>query len=205
MPSRAIFKINQREFDRAIRQERQFSKRDNPTICNTHSFYIVRDCARNTPKATRTKINKDLMMDGRLGVALLYLIVNSGRHPGYFGQQMAAAAKAERDSRKVATLAGGWVPAIKRFEPLADKVGGGSRGIPNIKNAKGYAKPATDGFRVKAMFGNENSAAWDTRDSAMLIAGPVLQDAFDREGAKMLKYIERKYKESARKAGIRVK
>lgn len=200
------FRLNRKEFDKALREEAFYSKRDNATICNTHAYYISRGCARNTPKSTKAKIRSDLMMDGRLGAALLYLIVNSGRHPGLYGDAMAEAAKKELASRKRALLAAGWVPSIKRLEPYAEKIGGGIRGVSDEigSKAKGYAIPARDGWKPKATIVNENQAAWDTRDNAVRIAGPVLQSEFDKEEAKMAKYIERKQREAARKAGIRI-
>lgn len=106
-------------------------------------------------------------------------------------------------ARKVATLAAGWIPAIKAFEPFAEKRGAPRQARLDGSHARGRAQPAREGWKAKAVFENLNSARWDTQGTANMVAIPGLEKAFAAEERSMRQYIERKMRESAQKAGIK--
>jgi hypothetical protein len=206
---KTTFKIDRREFDRTMRAYRTFSKRDPETICNTKAFYIVRRATVETQKATKSKIRAELMAPGRLGGPLAALIVNAARaaagKAGLYGKAMRAAVSALINSRRVASLASGWVAAIKKLEPLADRRGAPrmDRRVKEVGQAKGYARPATGGWVAATVFANLMTAKWDKREGAGTIATPALQRAFEAEERSMRDYIERKLRETALRAGVR--
>jgi hypothetical protein len=205
------FRVDRREFDKTLKVYREYSKRDVATICNTKAFYIARRATVETQKSTKSKIRQDLLQEGRLGAPIAALIVNARRGAigakGLFGKAMRAAVNELIKARKVASLASGWIPAIKAFEPLAEKRGAPRQAaqakLTGDPSRKGYGKPAKEGWVSKAVLANLMTAKWDTRESAGFVATPALQRAFDAEEASMKAYIERKLNESAKKAGIK--
>jgi len=210
MAKGATFRINRREFDKTLKVYREYSKRDVATICNTKASYIARRATVETEKATKSKIRADLLQEGRLPAPIGALIVQARRAAsgleGLFGSAMRKAVNELIKARRVASLASGWIQSIKDFEPFAEKRGA-PRKAPQAKQvgqAKGYGRPAKEGWVSKAVLANLMTAKWDTRESAGLIATPALQRAFDAEEASMKQYIERKQREAAQKAGIRL-
>ncbi len=107
--------------------------------------------------------------------------------------------------RSRAFLKSGWLWAVKKLEPYAEKIRarGPIRGTKAIGAAKGDAVPASQGWRVVAKIINTVTAAWDNREGAGTVATPALQRAIDFESKSMLDYIERKLRDGARRAGIR--
>lgn len=205
------FRVDRREFDKTLKEYRQYSKRDVATICNTKAFYIARRATVETQKSKKSKIRADLLQEGRLPAPIAALIVNAKRGAaglkGLFGKKMRAAVNELIKARRVATLAAGWIPAIKAFEPLAEKRGAPRQAaqakLTGDGSKKGYGRPAKEGWFSKAILANLMTAKWDTRDGAESVATPALQRAFDAEEASMKAYIERKLNEGAKKAGIR--
>jgi hypothetical protein len=211
MAKGATFRIDRREFDKTLKEYRQYSKRDMATICNTKAFYIARRATVETQKSKKSQIRADLMAGSRVApeAPLAALIVQARRAAaglrGLFGKKMREAVRELIKNRRVASLASGWIPAIKAFEPLAEK-----RGAPRqasqakqVGKPKGYGRPAKEGWFSKAILANLMTAKWDTAGTAEGVATPALQRAFDAEEASMKGYIERKMKESAQKAGIK--
>jgi hypothetical protein len=60
MANAVTFKLNDREFQRTLRQYVRLSRRTIPDIVNTKAFYIARRAVRETPKADKLKIGKEL-------------------------------------------------------------------------------------------------------------------------------------------------
>lgn len=210
MATGASIRFNRREFDETLRRYRALSSRDPATITNTKGFYIMRRATVETVKRTKAEIKVDLMQIGRLGAPLAALIVNAMRRkkglPGLTGRLMEKAVSALIRARKVASLAAGWIPGIKTLEPLAEKRGGPRQapGLRQLGTPRGYATPAaTGGLKAKTIFANLMTAKWDTRDGAEKYAEPGLEKAFAAEQQSMLEYIERKYRETAKAAGVR--
>ncbi len=206
---RVTSRINHREFDATMRVYRQYSKRDPATICNTKGFYIARRATVETVKTPASKIREFI---GEAGGRIIGMIINKGRakrgEKGLYGRAMAkmvAMVKAAR-LRSRAFLASGWIFAIKALEPFAEKRGAPrqDRTSKQYGQAKGYGLPATDGWKAKAILANLASARWD-RGGAEKNAVNGLQKAFDFERASMLGYVERKMRETAKRAGVKVK
>ncbi len=202
------FRIDRREFDATLRRYALYSKRDIPTICNTKAFYIARRATVETPAVSAQEIRAFTKQEGG---KIIGMIINARRgkrgEKGLYGQAMTQAIALVKAARlkSRAFLKSGWLWAIKKLEPLAEK-----RGVPRVDRtakkigqAKGDAIPATQGWRVSAKILNTVTAAWDKREGAGKIAEPALQRAFDAETQSMKDYMERKLNQSAKDAGIR--
>lgn len=202
------YRIDRREFDKTLKVYREYSKRDNATICNTKGFYIQRRATVEVQKATKAQIRADLLTEGRLPAPIAALIVNARLAaeglPGKFGKVMRKAVNALIKSRKVASMAAGFIPGIKALEPYAEKIGAPRQArVAVTGRPRGSGTPAKEGWKCVARFVNEMQAKWDTREGAAAVATPALQAAFDAEEASMKAYIERKQTAAAKKAGIR--
>lgn len=201
------FTVNSREFSAALRQYVLLSKRDIPTICNTKAFYIARRAVVETPAVKPGEIRSFIR---RGSGAAIGKIINARRgkrgEKGLYGEAMAemvATVLAAR-LRSRAFLKSGWLWAVKKLAPYAEKIGARNpRGAKVYGKAKGDAVPATQGWRVTAKIINTTTAAWDKRDGAGEIATPALQRAIDFESKSMLAYIEKKLRQSAQRSGIR--
>jgi hypothetical protein len=204
-----ITQSSQREFTATLRKYAEYSKRDTATIVNTKAFYIARRATVETPTAEASKI---LEFIGRDGGAIIGKIINKRRgargEKGLYGKDMTKAIDVVRAARlrSRAFIKSGWLWAVKALEPFAEKIGGGPRVDRKAKRigvAKGSAKPATQGWRVRAQIVNTVTAAWDKQEGAAKIAEPALQRAFDAENQSMKDYIERKQRKAAKEAGIK--
>lgn len=218
------FKLNTAEFNRTLKQYAGYSKREVTVILNTKAFFIARRAVIETPKTNKGKIGKELGRVIRTGkragqlvlkkardfaVPLAALIINKRLGPGH-GLEGAAMAEAIKKLlgarlRSIAFLKSGWLPAIKKLEPLAEK-----RGAPRqdktptqFGQAKGFAKPAGEGWRASCVIANLADARRDAKEALIKYGGPALQRAFDFETASMRKYIEDKLRAAAKRAGIR--
>lgn len=207
MPTTIGIKWNKAEFDRTFKECAKFSKRVPSVFCNTTASYIARGAYRLTQKATKKQIRSDLMAEGRIPAPIAALIVNSERAkqglPGLYGSKMRTAVNELIDKRQRGTLAAGWIPAIKKLAPLAEKIGS-TASVGNAPKAKGGANAAKDGFwTCQAKIWNQNQAPWDTKGTANAVAEEGLAKAFDQETASKKQYLERKLREAARKAGVK--
>ncbi len=228
-------RVNQREFQSTLRKYLQYTRRDWATIANTKAFYIARRAARETPmvdkgamlKALRAdRLKSKVLKNGKVKntkYTLAQLIVMARQKPG---ESMSKAAIKEAAKKLIAArvrsrafLKSGWLPAIKRLEPLAEKIG---RQPPKIESqvaqigrAKGNAKPARAGAGARASCSITNDAltkkrgnVWQrvfggNRKGALKHAVPALQRAFDAETNSMKEYIAKKLAKSANQAGIK--
>lgn len=203
----AEFKLNTREFLRTADVYAGYTRRDCRTIVNTKAFYIARRAVIETPKADSSKVRAFFNRSTR---AIVGKIINARRGKrgakGLYGDAMVEAQammKAAR-LRSVAFLKSGWIPAIKTLQPLAEKIGSQSTPstVKQVGQAKGTATPAREGWKAISIIKNLADAKRDKKQSLHKFGGPALQRALDFETASMKSYIERKLKESARKAGI---
>jgi len=231
MPPGATFKLDAREFTRTLNTYRQLSKRDPATIVNTKLFYIARRATVETPKANAAKIKRELgrmvttgkqagtmrlrkVRRGSAQVPLAALIINKRLGPGagLHGAEMTEAIRKFIASRlrSIAFLKSGWLPAIKKLEPLAAAIGGRQprqdRTARQFGQPKGRAVPARSNlWSVSGMIENMASENKDNRNALVRYGGPALQKAFQAEEASMLEYIERKMKQTAQRAGVAVR
>lgn len=206
-----ITSSSQRDFTATLRRYAQYSKRDIPTIINTKAFYIARRATVETPAVDASKIREFI---GKDGGEIIGKIINKRRgsrgEKGLYGKAMTKAIAVVRAARlrSRAFIKSGWLWAVKDLEPYAEKIGGGprvDRKAKRIGAAKGSAKPATQGWSVRAQIVNTVTAKWDKEEGAAKIAEPALQRAFDAETQSMKEYIERKQRKAAKEAGIKTK
>ncbi len=219
------FKVNTAEFQRTLRRYREFSKRDLATIVNTKALFIARRALRETPKADKAKIAKELgriiktgKNAGKLRLAkgsqhdapLAALIINKrlGTGRGLRGEAMAKTIRSFIASRmrSIAFLKSGWIPAIKALSPFAELRGAPRQGPAPVQygRPKGSGTPARGStWNPKAIIENAAGDNKENRGALITYGGPALQAAVDAETASMKEYIGRKLTESAAKAGIR--
>jgi hypothetical protein len=110
--------------------------------------------------------------------------------------------------RSIHFLQSGWLPAIRKLEPLVRGEGANTvsfRGARQVGQEKGTAIPARPGMKAKAMIENRvRSEGKRANDALIRYGGPGLQQAFDDEARSMLDLIHRRQVEEARKIGIRI-
>lgn len=203
------FRIDHREFDRTLQKYRELSKRSVQVIVNTKAFYIARRAVIETPRAKISEIKRFVSADGG---AIMGKIINKRRgergEKGLYGAEMTTAIGLVLAARlrSRAFLASGWLPAVKALEPLAERIGGAvprkDRTAKEFGQAKGYGKPASSGWTVRAIFANLAAARWDRGGQARL-GMTALQKAFDFEVKSMKDYIQRKLNKAAYQAGVK--
>lgn len=208
-------RINRREFDDTFRKYMAVSQRDIAVALNTKAFYIARRATVETAKANAGDIRKVWgVRAGRSNstrAAFAGKIINQIRgargEKGLYGEEMAEAVAQMLvyRLRTVGFIKSGWIPAIKRLEPLAEKKGAPrqDRRAAQLGTAKGWAVPARPGIRCIAIIANTASTKRDIKQALLKFGTPGLQRAFDHEVASMKTYIERKMTASAKKLGIK--
>lgn len=201
----ATFHLDTKEFDRTLREYLKVSKRDLATALNTKGFYIARRAVRETPKA---KVDTSAAAKQIMAKAINKARRRSGLK-GLFGGLMDAAIKKMIASRRrsVGFLKSGWLPAIKRLEPLAERRGAPGMGPKPRQFGKdfGYATPAREGWKPAVVIANTigQSEKQEHGEALQKHGGPALQRAFNAETASMREYLERKLRAAAKRVGIK--
>lgn len=222
-----VARFDQSEFNGLLEQYLQVTSRSVEETVNTKAFYVARAATRFTLKAdvgkmasqlgTFIKVTKTsksgrvyqrrelkLVTGGQHEAPLAALIVQArrgrARQKGLYGPAMRQAVVAMLKARRasVAFLKSGWLPAIKKLEPLADR-----RGAPEpdhqarqIGQAKGDAIPGRLNYdQVIATIINSAMAKRDVRDALGRIGGRGLDAAFYAEAQSISDYLERKMRE----------
>ncbi len=213
-------------FTAVMREYAQASRRDDTTIVMTKAFYIARGAVRNTHRSDKAKVKQELQelvgaraqktvtRFGRYGqeqeAPLAAILENASRgkrgQPGLYGSKMAQAVKSfiGRRLRSIGFLASGFLPAIKTFEPLAERTGSAPRIDQQIKQHgqdNGSARALNLGGLVpKAIITNFAQGKGDHDGRALeKYAGDGLQKAFDDEMVSMREYIIHKKQGTANK------
>lgn len=169
--------------------------------------------ARRVRISKKGKVSYGSWITQKHKAPLAALIINArrGRHgeKGLSGPMMAEAVAALLAIRlkSVAFLKSGWLPAIKRLEPYAERIGGRAprqdRTAAVVGQEKGGAKPAKEsGWESRAIIENLAGENRDNKGALLVYGLPALQRAFDAEEASMREYIERKMLEATKAAGI---
>lgn len=226
------FKLNTREWDRTLPGYLRRTRRDFATVFNTKGFFIARRATVETPKATAagiraklreprnveqfTKRGKRRLVRMSFAELIVHARVRQAGDPQLSRPEarQVATKMINKRVRGAAFLKSGWLPAIKRLEPLADR-----RGVPRqdrtakqFGQPKGFAKPAAASWRTSCQIQNDalpkGRGVWQKffgadRSSALRIAGPALQRAFDFEVQSMKDYIARKLAQTAKDSGIK--
>ncbi len=149
-----------------------------------------------------------LIINARLGAGKSFRGV-SGR--GLWGREMRDAIKYLIGTRKrsIGFIASGWLGAIKRLAPYADKIGGADSGtdetIKRLGAYKGGATPAKEGKVMIATIINNALAKHDKHNSLARHGGKGLELAFAHETKSMLTYLANKMKPDTDKANRRLK
>lgn len=240
MANRIKFKVDTRQFMATLRTYTEHTRRDIPTICNTKAFYIARRATIETPKADKAKVLEELR-----GSRIKNTVTKKGitKQTKYtLAQLIIIARRAQKGLstkkvdikddvkafiagrlKSIAFLKAGWIPSIKRLEPLAAKIGAqpprSSKGNSGIQygSAKGNATPASSTKAIAtitndALPKDRSSSVFSriihhlnpsNRSQALKYAEPGLQKAIDAEEASMRQHVEDKLRDSAKRAGIK--
>ena len=198
------------EFQRTLQQYVQYSKRDRTTIVNTKAYYIARSALYWTAKAKKSDVRRWFT---RATQAIIGKIINKRRgergEKGLYGEAMRQAQIEMRAKRlrAIAFLKSGWIPAIRRLEPLAERPGSARRIDPDAlgkPGAQGSASPASGLLFTKAIIRNAAEARHSTTHDPLGKFGiPGLEKAVAEETKSMQGYIERKLRQRARALGIK--
>ncbi len=125
---------------------------------------------------------------------------------GLYGREMRDAIKFLIGIRKrsIGFIASGWLGAIKRLAPYADKIGGADSGtdatIKRLGAYKGTATPAKEGKVMVCTIINNALAKHDKHNSLARHGGKGLELAFAHETASMIEYLRKKMKPDAANA-----
>lgn len=229
-------RLNTAEFERTRREYMKFTRRDTATVINTKLFYIARRATVETPKA-----NKASMVQELKGKRMKAVKLKSGRIKNVkstlaeliiWGRRLKSGGSTKKKDmreevkkliaarlRSIAFIKSGWIPAIKRLESLAERIGGAAarpdRSAKQIGKPKGSAKPAREGVRPIGSITNDalpkgrkgllNRIFGGKRNEVLAIATPALQRAFDFEVRSMKDYIARKLAARAQRLGIKAR
>lgn len=225
-------KWDQSAFDRSLNRYALVCKsRTFPEILNTKGYFIARATTRETGKADAFRIRAQLgqtvrvnylTKKGKVSVRrvltlpqgtqheapLAALIINARRgragEPGLAGKPMDRAIRQLIGARirSVSFIKAGWIPAIKKFAPLAAKGGAPAMDTSarEFGRPKGDATPAKAGWNIHATllnlaFGNRTSNR--SRSRALAIGTRGLQRGMDLETASMNAYVEARMKPDA--------
>lgn len=203
----------QSEFNSVLKRYLLFTSRDLATTLNTKGYYIARRATVETEKADRGKITSFIRQDtGRIAGMMINKRRRERGEKGLYGEDMKEAVAMVRSARlrSVSFLKSGWIPAIKRLQPLAARIGGSvprqDRGAKQIGAAKGAGMPANPGMRAVCRILNEASGKHTTMEGlahAVTVGEIGLAKAFDFETQSMKDYLFRKMGISASLLGIR--
>lgn len=234
-------KIDTKEFDRTIAAYKETTRRDIATIVNTKAFYIARAAARGTKKADKAKILEDLRGSRSKSFAtkkggskiikytLAQLIIVARRAAAGLSTKKA---DIKDDVKKLIAsrvrainfLRAGWIPAIRKLEPLSAPIGrkppqldSGVKKFPgrSYGSAKAARPSGTDAVcqitndalakDKKSSFLKKIIHIFHNADRSRVygIAAEGLQKAIDSETASMKSHIEEKLRKSAHSVGIK--
>lgn len=192
-------KIDDREFKAALRSYMKQSRRTLAEIVNKRAVNIAFKSIRYTPKAKKSRINRDLKQKSLIApkAPIGAILVNSKRKPGLYGPSMIDAVedlKVKR-ARTLGFIKSGWFGAIKDLQPHA-KV---RRRAPrlNLKGKpKGYGRAARRGLNPTAEIINQVPGASEIGSSA-------LQRAMNEDAIDMRTFTAKRMQQDAKKYNAR--
>lgn len=219
----ATLKIDMGQFRKMFKEYSQVTKRDFSTALNTTGFYIARGAVHETYRADKAKVRAELnaLIKNPSGkhklvktangadAPLVALLINARRgkrgEKGLTGAKMAKAVKSfiARRLRSIAFIASGGIPAIKAFEPYADKKGQAprmDRAVRQYGKAKGSGTPAKPNtWTPFAKLVNSASANGDTKGALQQHYGTALTKSVAKEVRNMQAYMLSKMQQTARR------
>jgi hypothetical protein len=195
------------------RKANWFTSKADANAIKSGLAYVVMT-SRTTKKGKIVKMQKiGKLKPGRSGAPLAALIIQkreaaAGRKSPFFGKTRSAGKAAMRRmvmqmiaarARSAAFLKAGWLPAIWKLEPFADR---GQkppidRDAKQVGQPKGSAEPAREGFNPVAQIMNSATTLRDNKRALEKYGAGPLQRAFDDEARSMMEYVEMKMRKDA--------
>ena len=187
------------EFNRTLRTYMEQSKRASADVINRKAYFTALSAIKKTAKADKAKINQFFKNPKRWAPVVIKAFNLSSNDPKVL-KQYAKKLKSMR-IRSIAYLRSGWLPAIKKFgKPARQKKN--VRGVRQHGRAKGDAKPARRGVKVSASMTNRTGHQKGQITAAKRYAEPALKRAIRDEQRSMIRHMEKKMREAAKKSGI---
>jgi len=175
--------------------------------------YVFKNTKKGAVKklATRKTYNAFGAQSGEAPIAALIINFLRGKRgkKGLFGAEMKKAIKKLITKRQqaVAYLASGWIPAIKRLDPLVKRKSDAPAIDKDVralkKSARGSGTAATEARPVAQIVSEAIASFSTTKDPLGKYGEPALQRAFDKETASMKQNIEDEMRKAARAHGIK--
>jgi hypothetical protein len=209
MPKTGV-KLDTKEFQAALRQYAEHSKRDMASIVNKRGINVAFIAMRKTPSASNARIKRDLRkriaVQGRKGRGrppLAALLIASGSskagrersEKGLYGQAMAEEIEQliERRQRTRAYIKSGFLKTIRDLEKVEK---GRSKRQP--RNVKNFSRQPGEGRAARKGI-NPTAEVLSYAQSAREIAGPALQAALVADAADMRKFTAKRMQKTANK------
>lgn len=191
--------VDTREFKAALREYIKVSRRTLPEIVNKRAVNIAFKAIRYTPKARKSRINKDLKQKSRTNpnAPLSAILVNAGRKPGLYGEDMKQAVEElrERRHKSLGFIKSGWLGAVNDLQPHAKVFRRAPR--VNLQNKpKGYGRPARQGLNPTAEIVNQVAGA-------VKVGSPALQRAMNDDAADMKNFVAKRMQQDANRFNAR--
>jgi hypothetical protein len=191
--------IDTKEFNSALRDYIKVSRRSIAEIVNKRAVNIAFKAIRHTPKALKSKINRELKAKSKLNpkAPLGAILVNKGRKPGLYGEAMTSEIEAlkQRRARTIGFIKSGWLGAVKDLQPHAKVF----RRPPRVNvqgPPKGYGKPARSGLNPTAEIVNQVAGA-------VKIGASALQRAINEDAIDMRDFTAKRMQQDANKYNAR--
>jgi len=210
MPKTGI-KLDTKEFQAALLQYAQHSKRDMAFIVNKRAMNVAFIALKKTPSATPAKIERNLRKkmagNGRKGAGrppLAALLIAHGQKfggrtikpsPGLYGQAMADRIKWFISVRKRSRgyVKSGWLKVVRDFER---KLGGRAKRQP--RNVQDFARLPGEGKAARPGI-NPTAEVVNHAQAARRIAKGPLQAALSADAADMRKFTAKRMQKTANK------
>lgn len=187
------------EFNRTLRTYMEQSKRASADVINRKAYFTALGAIHKTVKADKAKINQFFKNPKRWAPVVIKAFNLSSNDPKVL-KQYAKKLKSMR-IRSIAYLRSGWLPAIKKFgKPARQKKS--VKGVRQHGRAKGDARLARRGAKVSASMTNRTGHQKDQVTAAKRYAEPALKRAIRDEQRSMIRHMEKKMREAAKKSGI---
>lgn len=189
--------VDAREFNAALKEYIKVSKRSLTEIVNKRAVNIAFKSIRYTPKATQSRIKRDLKQKSRtnpkapVGAILVNYKRGQAGKKGLYGSEMADAVENLRLGRERSSgfIKSGWIGAVQDLAPHAKVF----RRPPRIVvkgRPKGYGRPARQGINPTAEIVNQVAGA-------VKVGASALQRAMNEDAIDMRTYVAKKMQQDA--------
>ena len=190
------------EFMRTLRTYAENSKRAGAEIINRKAYFTALGAIKKTRVTDKKDIAAFFKNPKRYAKVVMKAFGLKGNVDDGTLKQYAKKLKGMRN-RSVAYLRSGWIPAIKTFGKMARQKRS-VKGVRQHGRAKGNARRAKYGAKASASMTNRTGHKVGQITAAKRYAEPALKRAIGDEQRSMIRHMEKKMKETARKSGIRV-